>query len=861
MRIEDLRVQNRVSPLGIDVEKPAFSWTVATKQNEWKQLNYRIQVFRSADCIWDSGTVESDQMTGVTFAGWPLVSDCRYMWRLTVSGGKTKETASAESWFETGLFSADDWNGCFLGEADQDYHVFRKVFRVSENVLRARLYICGLGQQVCNINGKPVTSAVLEPGWTDYRKTCFYSCYDISKLIYRGSNAISVRLGDGMYNVRGGRYAYYPRSYGNRKFLLQMNLTLEDGSMAKIVSDPSWHMAPGPIRFCCIYGGEDFDARMDRAGCSKPDYNEDETWIPAYKAESPEARLVASPLEPIIVKETIEPVTIKQSLPGVWLYDFGKNFSGWARIQVKRGTAPAGTRITMTPGELLNSEGRPDQRVTGKGYAWSYWLNAENVQMFAPDFTYTGFRYLEVQGAVPEGESADPDIPRLLRVTGEFIFPDVRRDGSFSCGNQLWDRIHEIVVRAAESNMKSYLTDCPHRERLPWLEQTHLIAPGVMYNFDVQNLYEKQEQDMEDAQHDDGLVPDICPEYVKFGFHRGFVDSPEWGSACILNPWYLYERYGNMNCMRRHYAMMHRYIVYLKSRTWHGVLHHGLGDWLDIGPNKPWSQNTPVPVVATCVYYLDLRVMERVAHLLDKPEDAGKYRKEAEHVFKEYNRQFLDGQTGRYATGSQAAQAMSLAVGLVPEKYREQVLKKLREDIIHRNYAVTAGDIGHPFLIAASLPYGYSDLIDRMLRDTEKPGYGYMVANGATTLTEEWDGPDPAGPHGSQNHFMLGGIEEWFYGALGGIRLIHGNIPFGEVRIEPYVPGDLSYCDVSLRHPYGMLRVHWTQDRWKINFHIAVPPNLTVHFKFGKICRMLASGSWDIVSDKAGEESNEVSAL
>lgn len=93
-------------------------------------------------------------------------------------------------------------------------------------------------------------------------------------------------------------------------------------------------------------------------------------------------------------------------------------------------------------------------------------------------------------------------MPVIEKIVGEFIYPDVEQTGEFHCSKPLFNDIHKIICQAILSNLKSYTTDCPHRERLPWLEQTHLIAPGVMYNYDTQNIYQKQEQDMSDSQRE-----------------------------------------------------------------------------------------------------------------------------------------------------------------------------------------------------------------------------------------------------------------------------------------------------------------------------------------------------------------------
>lgn len=220
-----------------------------------------------------------------------------------------------------------------------------------------------------------------------------------------------------------------------------------------------------------------------------------------------------------------------------------------------------------------------------------------------------------------EGTKAeDTDLPVITGLTGEFIYPDAEQAGDFQCSNELFNDIHQIVRQAILSNTKSYFTDCPHREKLGWLEQTHLIGPSIMYNLDVHNLYDKVEGDMADTQWENGLVPDICPEYVTgFGkWHQGFVDSPEWGSACILNPWYVYKRYGRQRpfgpLLRKYETVSGLSGKQDASRS----ASPRSGRLAGYRPCTPHSQNTPVPIVATCIYYYDLKVMKETAELLGK---------------------------------------------------------------------------------------------------------------------------------------------------------------------------------------------------------------------------------------------------
>jgi hypothetical protein len=839
-----MRVNNQISPIGIDDKNPNFSWNIDTSKENWKQQAYRIMVAASweallggRDLLWDTGFVNSNLMMNINYEGMELQSDSRYYWQVSVRQEGVEDIYTSEvASFETALFNQEEWKGQWIGETeDHIYHIFRKTFQLRKEIAKAKLYVCGLGHYEFYINGSPVGECKLEPGWTNYRKSCIYSTYDVTDMLTEGANAMGSYLGDGMYNVPGGRYVYFKRTFGKCKLLVQLNITYTDGTREAIVTDESWRRVPSPIKFCCIYGGEDYDGRLEQKDFSLPDFNEDSSWEKVVVTAAPEGELVSRSFPPVKVMQTYQPVKIEEIRPGVFLYDLGKNFSGWVRVDIRANGTGAGHAVTMTPGEILNEAKEPDQRVTGRGYHWEYTLNSDELQSYAPRFTYTGFRYVMLEGAIPR-EYADANaetgraLPVIESLVGEFIYPDIETGGEFSCSNELFNQIHGIITQAMLSNMKSILTDCPHREKLGWLEQSHLIGPGVMYNYEVLNLYRKIERDMRESQREDGLVPDISPEYITFGYHTGYTDSPEWGSACIINPWYLYKCYGDLTTLRDNYDIMKRYVDYLTGKTHHYVLHHGLGDWLDIGPNVPHSQNTPVPVIATAIYYYDLTIMVKAARLIGRREDEAFYSKLAEIVRREYNLQFFDDQTFRYATGSQAAQAMSLVTGLVDKENEQKVLDYLVKDIKVRGYATTAGDVGHPFVIAALIKYGRSDIINAMTNVTDKPGYGYQVKCGATTLTEEWDGPQPDRPHGSQNHYMLGGVEEWFYGGLAGIELFRNDNLFDTIRIKPHFAEDCDYVDAWTRHPYGKVSVHWERKDNGILVNIAIPANTTADF-------------------------------
>jgi len=698
--------------------------------------------------------------------------------------------------------------------------LFRRDFSVSKAVARATVYICGLGFYELRLNGGKVGDRELDPGWTNYRKRCLYTTYDVTGRVNQGANAIGVMLGNGMYNVTGGRYVKFLGSFGPPKFILQLHLEYNDGTGDVIVSDGSWKAATGPIVFSCVYGGEDYDARLEKPNWDRPGFD-DSSWNPVRATEGPGGALAASMAPPIKVIQMRKPIKVTEPKPGIFVYDLGQNASGRPQISIK---GPEGATVKLITSELLSDTGMADQRSSGAPVCFSYTLKGEDVETWSPRFTYTGFRYVQVEGATrdPAQASGPSARPLIVDLQGQVTHAAAAPTGEFSCSNPLFNKIHEIIVWAIRSNMQSVLTDCPHREKLGWLEEAHLMGPGVMYNYDVPALYTKILRDMAEAQLDNGMVPDIAPEYTVFS--GGFRDSPEWGSAYVIAPWYVYQMYGDTQILRDHYAGMCRYVDYLSSKAKDHIVSHGLGDWCDIGPNPPGeSQLTPKGVTATATYYYDIIILEKVAKLLGKTDAARKWAELGKNVRDAFNRTYFKADTGRYATGSQCANAMAVVLGLAEPKVVPKIVEHIVKDVRAHGNRPPAGDVGHQFLLLALAGNGRSDVVFDMTRQTDQPGYGYQIAKGATSLIESWD----ARRELSQNHFMLGHIEEWFYKYHVGICPDPQGPGFSRVIIKPHVVGDLTWVKGTYTSIHGEIGVHWRREKGVLTIDVTIPANTT----------------------------------
>ncbi|MGO8785972.1 MAG: glycoside hydrolase family 78 protein [Terriglobia bacterium] len=831
--ITSLRCEYRVAPRGVDAVQPRLSWALVSSERAQSQTAYQILVASSPAAIergeadlWDSGKVASRESINIPYAGKPLSSHQRCYWKVRAwdKNDKPSEWSPAANW-SMGILKQEDWKATWIAWSRTAINsgplpMFRREFAVKRKVSHATAYICGLGFFELYLNGRKVGDHVLEPGWTNYRRTNLYATYDVEDFLRPGANAVGVLLGNGMYNVAGGRYVKFTESFGRPKFILHLRIEYDDGTTQVVVSDDHWKAAASPTRFSCIYGGEDYDARREQQGWNEPGFA-DKGWEAAETVDDSTERLFSQSQPPIKVMQVFHPVKVTEPAPGFHVYDLGQNFAGWPQITVR---GKAGSQVRLTPGELLDGKGFVSQRSSGGPTYFSYTLKGSGPETWHPRFSYYGFRYVQVQG--------DAEVTAL---EGQFLYSSATQAGEFSCSNPLFNRIHKLIDAAVRSNLESVVTDCPHREKLGWLEVPYLMASSIGFDYDLASYFPKIARDMRDAQTVEGLIPDTAPNYVVHAY--GFGDSPEWGSAMVMVPWWTYRQYGDRRTLEESLPAMARYVDYLGSKARDHIIAYGLGDWYDIGPGEPGiSKLTPLGVTATATYYQDLRVVEQASRLVGHEADAGRYAALAERVKDAFNRSFFDPKTGQYATGSQTAQAMPLVMGLCPEGERQRVLEALTNDVTRRGNQQTAGDIGYHYLVRALLDAGRSDLLFAMTNRTDPPSYGAQLARGATSLTEAWD----ADPASSQNHCMLGHIEEWFYAGLAGIEA-----DFEHIAIKPQPVGDVTWVKAWHDTARGRIESSWKRDGAGFELTVRIPANTsaTVYLPGDSIERVTEGGN------------------
>ncbi|MDD3036734.1 glycoside hydrolase family 78 protein [Bacteroides sp.] len=850
-QIYSLTCEQLKDPMGIDTETPCFSWKLQSTQRSAWQSAYQILVADSEELlnedqanIWNSGKINSDCSILIPFAGKQLASATTYYWKVRSWNGKDECSGWSEpATFVTGLMQDKEWGKAKWIALEKDEKIvvpaihaplvekelkdekvgmyqlpqFRKVFPVSKKIKQALVYVTGLGHFDFFLNGKKVGDHFLDPGWTKYDKEALYVTFDITDDLKNGDNVLGLMLGNGFYNIPRERYYKLLGSFGAPKMKLKLCIRYADGSTEYLVSDKTWHTAVSPITYSSIYGGEDYDATLEQKGWKDDPSFDDSHWQKAIEVEQ-NIKLRSQMGTHLVVRENVPVVTCYKNEKGNWIYDLGQNFSGIIRAKIK---GNKGQAVIFRPAELQNADKTVNQQATGAPFYYKYVTNGTGeMESWQPQFSYYGFRYVQIEGAVPAGKENPDHLPEIVELEGLHTCNVASETGSFSCSKPMFNQIYNLIDWAIRSNMASVLTDCPHREKLGWLEQDHLMQYSMQYRYNLASLYAKIMDDMAASQLENGAIPTIAPEYVHFA--DGFEDTPEWGCSFIICPWYIYQWYGDKRLIIEHYPAMKKYLEYLGTRANNHIIAYGLGDWFDIGPKSPgYAQLTSNGVTATAIYYYNTMMLKEMAKLLGKEADEKSFETLAENIKKAYNTTFFHPEEGTYDRNSQTAGAISLYMDLVTPGNKARVLDNLIKDIVGRGNALTAGDVGYRYVLRALENSGNSDLIFKMNSKYDVPGYGWQLAHGATALTESWQAYENV----SNNHLMLGHLMEWLFGGLGGIRQDENSIAYKTVLIDPQIVGDVKEAKTSYESPYGRIDCEWKKIDKAYTLQVNIPVN------------------------------------
>lgn len=806
--------------MGIDAPHPRCSWILQSERRNQRQTAYQILAATSREQLgengladlWDSGKVDSSAIQ-VEYQGRPLKSGEGCWWKVRTWDGEDQPGPySAVAWFEMGLLTSEDWRAEWIGYPGAwpgRALYFRRDFFIEQPVRRARIYMAGLGWSELRVNGQRPNDRVLDPPQTNYSKRVLYSTDAVESYLRPGRNTVGVICGNGWY--------------GTPRLLLQLNLEYQDGTREEIFTQTShpepWLIQIGPIIENSVYDGEVFDARLDDPNWDSPDFLPPKGLVASH-ADGPAGKLMAATLEPIRVVDTLPAQTITQPHPGVYVFDLGQNIAGWARLSV---FGERGQRISLKFAESLYQDGTINQEnLRGARAEDVYILKGQGEEIWEPRFTYHGFRYIQL-----EGFSGTPD---QKTIEGRVVRSAVAPSGTFECSNALFNKIHKLVWQTEAANLHSLPTDCPQRdERMGWLNDMAARSEEAIYNFDLVRLLSKWVADIADEQDPrTGAITDTAP----FRWGRRPADPV---SVCyLLIPWLLYVHYGDTHTMAERYAGMKAWVDYLTSRSEGHILRYSYyGDWappIQFGlqgsqGSSAVSKDTPGELISTACYAYSVRLLSQIAHTLGYAKDADDYQDLACRIADRFHSYFWDDETGGYGTNNQSCNAISLYMGLVPEANFAQVAANLAENVVACHHGhLTTGNICTKYLLEALSIAGRADIASQIASQETYPSWGFMLANGATTLWERWELVTGDGMN-SHNHPMLGSVGAWLYRFIAGIQADPAGPGFEYFDVCPRPVGDLKHARARLKTVHGDISSAWKVNGRRMEIDLTVPVN------------------------------------
>lgn len=638
--------------------------------------------------------------------------------------------------------------------------LLRTAFAARERPVRARLYATALGAYEAWINGEPVADSVLAPEVSVAGHHVFYQCYDVGRLVGAGDNVLGIIVADGFYaSAFGWRMERYSLGSAPRRLLAQLRLDYADGSSDWITTGPGWRIAESAISVADIYSGVVRDARRERDGWDRTGYDAS-GWRTATVGRAPDTRLVAQTSPPLRRTRALRAATVTETAPGCFIFDFGQNFAGWARL---RATGAAGTSVTLQYAEILRDDGTVDQSNLRRAEAADRFVlrGDSDAEIFEPTFTYHGFRYVQVEGY--------PGTPGVEDVEGIVVNSDCRETGTMDFESPLLGKIWQNAFWSQRSNFFGVPTDCPQRdERLGWLGDIQVFLDAAAFNMDVDPFSRRFLSEVRAAQFEDGGYPIVVP--VPRSFPE--VVTAGWSEAGIILPHGLWQRYGDTSVIDENWAAMERWMNFVARNNPDGIWRNDrgldLGDWLSVDARWPDEETTPRVLCATAYWALCARMMAEMADGSGRAEAAARYRKRFEQIQAAFAEELLtaDGVAGN---GSQTSQVLALHADLVPQEQKSAAVRVLVEEIASRGMKLSTGFLGTPYLLDVLADAGEMATVRDLLLQTEYPSWGYMALSGATTVWERWNADVGDIAMNSYNHYALGAVIGFFYRRLAGI--------------------------------------------------------------------------------------------
>lgn len=815
--VSDLRCENLHNPLGIDTKTPRFSWTTISRKNGTTQKAFQVIVAsdlsrlseKRAD-LWNSGKMDSSASLFVSYQGQQLNSGTAAWWMVRI----WDETGNISPWseparFTIGLLDEKEWEASFIAfPSENGYRECPQLFstlEVDKTDATYLLHVNSLGYHEVYINRVRVGNGVLAPAVSQFDKRSLVNTYDISRYLKNGKNDLIIWLGSGWYTeglpgvVNNGpvvRAQLEKVENNNRKVILATDHNWK-GRESSYTRHGTWR----PHQF----GGEIMNGKMAKGDLNI--YHKENPWRPVTLTEVLSHQATPQMTEQNNIIHTITPASVNEIAPDTFLIDMGTNLTGWVEIDFPKLRRSQEIKIDYCD-FLLNGNHFNDQHIYDK-----YIASGKSPEKFVNKFNYHGFRYIRITGL--------QEIPEIESIQAHLVRTGFETASSFKCSDSDLNAIHDMVQYTLQClSIGGDFVDCPQLERLGYGGDGNASTLTAQTMFNLGPLYNNWLQAWADVIREDGGMPHTAPNPYNAG------GGPYWCGFIITAAWQTYMNYGDRRVLEKYYPVMQQWLGYVEKHQVNRLLQQWpntdyrnwyLGDWAT-PEGIDQTNESSVDLVNNAFIAVCFDRMQRMAQLLGKPEDASRYASQKKALQEIIHKTFFNDINNTYGTGTQIDLAFPMIAGVVPEDKRQAVEQSLyTETEMNRKGHLATGLVGLPVLTEWIVRNEAADLMYKMLKKRDYPGFLYMIDNGATTTWEHWNGER------SHIHNCYNAIGSWFYQAVGGI-IPEENVPaYRKIRIHPQIPKGVTWANTSKKTPFGTVIVNWTWNDDTMEMEIQIP--------------------------------------
>ncbi len=832
MRIINLKCDGEKEPLQVSPEKLCFGWNLESSKEGDKQTAYRLVVKKDREVLWDTGKVESEACLYIPYQGKPLEESAGYEWQVKVWDGEGRETDFEKSYFETGISC---WDGEWIGyDKPVDGKVFdsgipfhcsddytdgknnyflppppylRKEFTQEQEIKKAKIYVSAFGLAEVSINGKRIAAERFVPGLSNYAETVYSMAWDVMELLRKGKNTLSVVLADGWY---AGYMGLNNREWYGSKPRVRINLRITgtDGAVHTVTTDSTWKCAYGGLEEADIFEGEKFDAAKEPFGWRENGFD-DTKWDSVETGSEYDLTPVPHPGIGVVEHKRVSPAGITDTEDKKILIRFEEYICGVLNLKLE-GTR--GSRIVIRHAETLNEKG--ELHLRGNRSARSqdeYILAGGTEEVFAPSFTYHGFRYAEVTiyGTV-----------KLLHIEGVQLGTRLLRTTRFHTDQETVNRVYRMTLATEKANLFEVPTDCTARdERLGWGNEGNHFLFAMSYLNDQYLSIRKWAKDIWDGQREDGGLEAIAPTLMMKDV-EGFVGDIQSNHGVYM-VYALYKMYGDTDVIREYFPKMLKFFDYLERNSDRNIRTAIGCDWLGILEETGYSdeqhgygESAPT-ILGSAHYVFTVTMMTEMCRAIKEWDYAGKYERLLGDIQKTLRLHYVQ-RDGSLRYKKQGDYLIALACGMFEGDREEAAMAFLERKMTEKGYVRWFGGTATtPYLLPTLKRLGKTTLANRFLTSERYPSIGYMGKMGYDTIWERWDGVREDGSLHPQSmnalcHEGYAVAGAYLVFGLAGIDTLCGG--FKNILIHPGVSEEIRECSCTYESAYGEISVDW---KWR----------------------------------------------